>query len=501
MASALLQKPPTLYKRAPIEYIPAEIKIEILCQLPDLLSLRDLVKASPDFHSVYRFDRRRILSRLLARTTPLPILVEVASLPALRRTDDYDSSKLEEGVGRLGFAKDFLSIYDELLRTSQGPDPDSRDTKKNVGADVDAEEKEEVAKRNINGVNFTYSRDNGISAQFSALSVNELLLVVRQHFIVHSISQDFTLSCLRLNPFTGKRYRDNADDPGFGNGGGSGDGILPLSGTETFRIHRALYRLEMLGLIYTLWEVRDPNYYITFLKSLPPWEMEEIHCVRNYMYQVYLTSSLEMNIPSNYNVVEDRGRAMNRGHRNNARSRRRGRAGGIGIARAGSDDDVDFDLAVDDQRELYLSLGLEFLWRWFHVSDQDESRPVTTANTNTNVSKSLVGLSQQPMINPKICVTEGNSTSASFFLTRALNPSATGFFRPIVKASETFTSDADWPRPNLGWEWLHHKNSKYLCQMHNCYNRKWGYVFWDQKRLTEMGLREEMRREYAPFVD
>ncbi|QSS63094.1 hypothetical protein I7I51_00151 [Histoplasma capsulatum] len=496
MESTLSTSHPSLPKRTSIEYLPAEIKIEILCLLPDLESLRDVVKASPGFHSIYQFDRRRILARLLTRTTPLAILAEVASLPVLRRSSDRGSLKGTEEVGILGFAKSFLNIYDELCCFFRNSVGDGRDMKKNVGTDADVERgiKEEIKNRSVNGVNFTYSKDNGLSAQFCALSLDELLVVVRQHFIVHAISEDFSMSCLRLNPFTGKRYEN-------GTGTGGGDEIFPLSEAESYRIRRALYRVEMLGFMHTVWHMNDPNYYITFLKSLPPWEVEEIHCIRNYMYQIYLTSRPETNRSSNKSVIDGQERAANRAR---VRSRIRGRASGIGVGIGGPDleDDVDFDLAVDDQREQYLTRGLEFLWQWFHLSDQVKPCPVMKAKvkTGTNGNKTMK-ISQQRMVNPATWVIESHSTNASFFLTRALNPSVTGYFWPIIERSEKLISDADWSRANLGWEWLHKKNSKYLCQMHNYYNRKWGYVFWDQGRLTQMGLTEEMRWEYAPFVD
>ncbi|OAT13405.1 hypothetical protein BDBG_08610 [Blastomyces gilchristii SLH14081] len=500
MESNLPSAPPSSpYKSAPIEYLPTEIKIEILSQLPDLASLRDLVKASPHFHSVYLFDRRRILRHLLARTTPRPIFLEVLSLAALRRAADCDSLPLKDEVKILGLAKGFLNTYDELRGLSQEFVENVRETTQKVGADVEVEEKEEVEKRSINGVTFTYSKGDGLSAQFAALLLDELLAVVRQHFIVRAMTEDIVRSCLRLNPFTGKRHRGKSNDHESGSGGGSDDGILPLSRSETCRIYRALYRLELLAVMHTRWGVRYPNHHIAFLNFLSPWEIEEIHCIRNYMYQIFLTSSSETSASSNNSVLDCQVRVINS---NKARCERRGRASGVGIGIGGPDvdDDVYFDLAVDDQREQYLARGLEFLWRWFQASDQYESSPVTKHITSTDVNNSLMDPSQHRKINPSISAIESNPTSASFFLTRALNPNIVGVFRP-VRASETFTSDADWSRPNLGWAWLHKKNSKYLCQMHNCYNRKWGYVFWDQKRLTQMGMTEEMRMEYAPFVD
>ncbi|KLJ12580.1 hypothetical protein EMPG_12408 [Blastomyces silverae] len=489
------------YKRAPIEYLPTEIKIEILRQVPDLVSLRDLVKASPDFHSVYLFDRRRILRHVLAQTTPQPIFAEVVSLAALRRAGDYDSLPLKDEEETLTLAKGFLKTYGKLRELSLGLVDNVRETTQQVGADVDVEEMEEVERRSINGVTFTYSKVDGLSAQFATFSLDELLVVVRQHFIIRAVSEDVALSCLRLNPFTGKRYRGNSNDHMRGRGGGSDDGILPLSESETYRIYRALYRLEILALVHTGLRVRYAKYPLEFLNFFPPWEIEEIHCIRNYMYQIYRTSSADRSASSNNSILDGQVRAVNR---NRARCQRRGRASGIGIGIGGPDvdEDVHFDLAVHDQREQYLAHGLEFLWRWFHVSDQDGSSPGTKTIANTdNVSNGLMDPTQQRKMNPSISVIESNPENASFFLTRALNPKFTGFFRLNVKASKTFTSDADLSRPNLGWERLHKMNSNYLCQMHNCYNRKWGYVFWDQKRLTLMGLTEEMSTEYAPFID
>ncbi|PGH11567.1 hypothetical protein AJ79_04825 [Helicocarpus griseus UAMH5409] len=449
MASGLFQEILSLSDRAPatLEHLPTEIKIEILCHLPDLSSLRTLVNASPDFHSVYRFDRRQILRRLLTRTTPLPNLVEVASIPALRRRVDYDLLKQKGDPGSPGFAKGFLNMYDELRGFCRS-------------ANDDAARKGDV--------------DQG-----------------------RSISENFALSCLKINPFTGKGYTHGAD--GHASNIECGGGILPLSETEKYRIHRALYRLEMLGAIYTLWKVRDPNYYIAFLKSLPPWEMEEIHCVRNYMYQVYLAISLETDaVSSHHSTADGEERVMGCGQGNRASNRRRmGRRGGISSgAHSSFALDLDSDLAVDDQREHCLTLGLEFLWRWLQESDKDGPRPVPDGDTDS----SPVNSPEQQTLAPTISVTEGHLSGTSFFLTRALNPSAMGFFR-IIREPQTFTSDVDWQRPNLAWEWLHHMNTKYLCQVHNCYNRWWGYVFWDQARLMAMGLKEEMKRQFAPFFD
>ncbi|KAK2803659.1 hypothetical protein FQN50_006875 [Emmonsiellopsis sp. PD_5] len=479
-----------------LSHLPPELKFQILTSLPDLPSLRSLIKASPAFHALYLHDQRRILRTLLARVIPQPVLVEVALIPALKRERCDDDE--EEGGS---FAERFLERYEGLEGVLKGVEG---------GCGRDGEVR-------VNGVRFAYSKgdrdtngnsngteNGGLSVDFSDFTLTELREIVRQHYIVHSIAEDMARSCLRVNPFTKEVA---AIDDSYDN-----NEMLPLSETETYRIHRALYRVQILAHLYTLWRVRDPNYYTAFLKMFPPWEREEIHCVRNYMYKAFLDVSLDGNVSDCYARGQESAGTARR-----SRSRKRRRGSGSGNC---SDSDFEFDLAIDDQREQCLTLGLEFLWKWLHHPVPPAPIANTNTSTNTNHATAIIrkksrstrlplplpihiplhppSPSTPPSTPNSPTQTHSHSqhppntpTPPPTFLTRALNPSISlGFFRPIVNSAlETFTTDAAcWHRPNLGWTSLHEKNTKYSAQARNAYCRGWGYVFWDEGRLRGLGL-------------
>ncbi|KAK2775182.1 hypothetical protein FQN53_003282 [Emmonsiellopsis sp. PD_33] len=489
---------PSPHPLASLSHLPPELKFQILTSLPDLPSLRSLIKASPSFHALYLHDQRRILRTLLARVIPQPVLVEVALVSALKR----EGCAEEEGES---FAERFLERYEGLRGVLKG---------EGEGLEGNGDEDGEVR---VNGVRFWYSKagrdrdrdrdgngngngNGGLSIDFSSFTLAELREVVRQHYIVHSIAEDTARSCLRVNPFTKEAAMDsyNNNEP-----------MLALSETETYRIHRALYRVQILAHLYRVWCVRDPNYYTAFLKSFPPWEREEIHCLRNYMYKAFLDICSDGDVS---NSCEGAQESAGIGRRLRSRKRRRG-------SDNRSDSDFEFDLAIDDQREHCLTLGLEFLWQWLH-HPVPPTPIANTDDTNTNYATAIIRKKPRstrlpiplpihiplhppsPSTPPSTPNSPTNThpqhppfppntrTPPTTFLTRALNPSISlGFFRPIVNSAlETFTTDTAWHRPNLGWTSLHERNTKYSAQARNAYCRGWGYVFWDEGRLRGLGL-------------
>lgn len=52
---------------SPLESLPAELRVMVLCRVPDLPTLRALVRASPILHAQYRHDRDEILRACLSR--------------------------------------------------------------------------------------------------------------------------------------------------------------------------------------------------------------------------------------------------------------------------------------------------------------------------------------------------------------------------------------------------------------------------------------------------
>ncbi|KAE8137688.1 hypothetical protein BDV38DRAFT_282625 [Aspergillus pseudotamarii] len=107
--------------------------------------------------------------------------------------------------------------------------------------------------------------------------------MARLHTIVEFILEDIVHSFLELRPDAQKPKEEK----------------VVLSPSETFRMQRALYRLEIHRLLFNSRDLPsfagldyfedvhlDGNdQWIFFLSLFSPWEMEEIRCVLMYMFR------------------------------------------------------------------------------------------------------------------------------------------------------------------------------------------------------------------------
>ena len=109
--------------------------------------------------------------------------------------------------------------------------------------------------------------------------------MARLHTMVEFILKEMVHSVLELRPDTQKPKEEN----------------VALSPPETFRMQRALYRLEIYRLLFSTrglpWfeeqdrlsdiYVNSDDQWNLFLSLFTPWEMEEIRCAAMYIFRVY----------------------------------------------------------------------------------------------------------------------------------------------------------------------------------------------------------------------
>ncbi|KAE8412910.1 hypothetical protein BDV36DRAFT_304538 [Aspergillus pseudocaelatus] len=120
---------------------------------------------------------------------------------------------------------------------------------------------------------------------FASMAEDDLLEMAPLHTIVEFILEDMVNSFLELRPDTQKPKEEK----------------VVLSPSETFRMQRALYRLEIHRLLFNNRDLPsfdgldyfedvhpdDNDQWIFFLSLFSPWEMEEIRCVLKYMFRAY----------------------------------------------------------------------------------------------------------------------------------------------------------------------------------------------------------------------
>jgi hypothetical protein len=222
-----------------IETLPPELNLAILSWLPDLRSLDALLRASPGCYRVYQTSKTKILAALLRRELAPSILFEARSasrakhiprdenwLPILSNfMDEYKASKAEIKVGE--------------------PDPD---------LDLGDEDVEQMAKR---------------------------------HLLIQTLIGYFCTDTVLHIPVT--------EAPGTS---ASLNLEFEMSETERHRIYRSLYRYQIFVTLFgdksfqpsyrpkDFWAQEMAELFLSaFAQS--PWEVEELACVRDWMYRVH----------------------------------------------------------------------------------------------------------------------------------------------------------------------------------------------------------------------
>lgn len=114
--SVNVEKSDTLISKFSLDDFPAELRVIILLQCPDISTLRALVKSSPLWHISYRDHRRTILSGVLHNLLPPEVFYEAWSV--------YQASNLESNVPaveRIQYVQAFLSNYSKVRRNGKYP--------------------------------------------------------------------------------------------------------------------------------------------------------------------------------------------------------------------------------------------------------------------------------------------------------------------------------------------------------------------------------------------
>ncbi|KAI1114803.1 hypothetical protein F5Y14DRAFT_440964 [Nemania sp. NC0429] len=215
-----------------LENLPAELKTEILQSMPDLMTLRSIVHASPIIHAQYRYDRHKILSTCLER--------EFEGF----YVDAY--ANLKSRVSELGILQD-TKLRSDFVRSYKG---------------------------------WLRAADHYPDAK--SLPPSRVRWMVAYHT---SVARPFVS---RYSSWALANLRNGTEPqnctPRDGN-------ESVLSRSEEIHILRALYRFETFHHIFGLhygrrrgsfrdWEVRD-----MFFDLFDPWESEGIGCINTFVRQ------------------------------------------------------------------------------------------------------------------------------------------------------------------------------------------------------------------------
>ncbi|OJJ33592.1 hypothetical protein ASPWEDRAFT_71083 [Aspergillus wentii DTO 134E9] len=241
-----------------LDNLPAEIKTYIFYHIPDFPSLKSLVLSSPSFHAIYRSQRKHFLSTVIQRCVQLPVMVDaIAFLTALRGQQERTRLVIPPRKA----LDDFLSHYHLLRAVLQAP---------------------------VSLIEHEYKGPEvNTSDVFPNLAEDDLIEMAHLHHIVLFLTSKMANDCCQ--------HRPNAET--------LDEGSIILAPSESFRIQRAFYRLEIFRLLFNTQglvlndgepfskeEVLSPSDQSDlFLTIFSPWEMEEIQCIREFIYRVYET--------------------------------------------------------------------------------------------------------------------------------------------------------------------------------------------------------------------
>ena len=232
---------PFMRQRATLEGLPVEMQSAILLSIPDIASLRNLIHASPQYHSAYLSQRREVLLRMLFNCINPDVLYD--AFFAIRSSKTL-TGDIEDRVRRVDI---FLSEYKDSRETSISPEH------------FDLESASELAQLQIRVQHaiedfcqtaFLFSPFTGNQADdCRQLSTNETRRLYRafcRFEIFCNLFRDRTESPINGEPSDASRASKN--------------GISELDSAEKSS---------------------------RFLSLFNPWEVEELACVRDYLCKYY----------------------------------------------------------------------------------------------------------------------------------------------------------------------------------------------------------------------
>ena len=211
-------------QNASLEGFPLELKYEIFQRLASLPSLNAIVHASPSYHQAYRARRQSILARVLSQDIGQDVLFEANAVAMALTINNKDGIEIRR----------FIKNYKNARREA---------------ATVSLEE----------------------------LSLRHIESLSQVQFAVRFAVKGFCQATMLRHPLNGEDQEQ----------------ITPVSSNEARRINRAFYRLELFSRIFSQ-RGSEVNKRLDcmdmchlFLNQFPPWEIEEIACVRDYIIDRY----------------------------------------------------------------------------------------------------------------------------------------------------------------------------------------------------------------------
>ncbi|KAE8134737.1 hypothetical protein BDV38DRAFT_285515 [Aspergillus pseudotamarii] len=395
-----------------LEALPAEMKYAILCALPDLASFNALVHASTTFHMVYLSRRKELLSNVLKRYLQLPVLIEaVAALIALRDLEE----RRKKPKGCITAIEDFLYKYIPL-RSNLNP--------------------------NLRFMSKYHKQGLNVYDVFATFTENDLIEMARLHTMVEYISEDMVCYFLKAIPGTQEQERS-----------------ITISPSESYRIQRAIYRLEIFRHLceQTYVDGEEPSYIPPsggeirsyLLSVLSPWEMEETKCFQEYIFHHYEVLPGASYSADNWELFPEEDDPANHIYEHDIH---------------------------DSFRETFMLFGVGYLYRWIRVS---------------RISCPEERLAQQ------IAMTRGQLGYADCPFHDAFEEDPE--FDCYIDygdggiSGRIILSDEDWNMPNLAWKWRLEPGTRddYRYAFAASWNhtiRTWGYVFWDRHRFEEWDI-------------
>ena len=209
---------------ASLEGLALELQQQILQRLTDLPSLDALVHASPLYHRAYLNQRQSTLAKVVSQDIGPDTLFEAHAVAMALTINNKDGSEIRR------FLEDYQS-----------------------------------------------TRTESASISIERFPLMRIAILSRLQYAVRFASTDFCQATLSRHPLSSEKEADTQ----------------PLSTNESRRISRAFYRFEIFCRIFSQAGFRVKpkldcmDMCHLFLNQFPPWEVEEIACIRDYMIGRY----------------------------------------------------------------------------------------------------------------------------------------------------------------------------------------------------------------------
>ncbi|KAL9069540.1 MAG: hypothetical protein Q9161_005458 [Pseudevernia consocians] len=364
-------------QRASLEGLAVELQFEILQKLPDLPTLDAIVHASPSYHRAYVARRQSILARVISRDIGPDIQFEAHAVAMTQTINKENHSEIR------AFLKDYRR-----------------------------------------------TRRQTASFWFESVPLPHVTILSQLQHAVRFAMKDFCKTTLSRDPLSGEKEKD----------------IKPLSTNEARRISRALYRFELFCRIFShagftvKIKLDCMEMCHLFLNQFPPWEVEEIACIRDYIIDRYAGLFAKHERELMQHLPE-------------------GALEGV---------------MLEKYEERCMSHGLGFLRSINQASAFDQ-----------------------------VCMLKMNLINPRFFLTQTLEEEpydyvygTNAFGDWINKLALRFVGESDGP--NAAWTWSNGELVELFAFQPSKENlRKWGYVMWDKERLDQWGVLESSNVEYV----